>query len=341
MGIGSGKHEGPGAAQRLLPIGMTLHTPKSERCSACVVAAGAALLLAAAPGAAENLLVNGDFSDGLAGWSTVSVAGGGFAGFPRFQVDPGVACLSSRNGNARLMINVPDEADGYVVQTLTLPGEPATLSLLSWGNLDPTTATVSVQTLDDGIVHDLEVWDPPPVEEYGLNCSGAQPIPKTWDIAAFAGQAIAVRLRARGGYGYNGTIADFDDVAIVAAEPTTTTTSTSTTTTVPRLCGGMSAGAAVACLCEAAVPAECSASDVPRRIGKRFEATCRTVRRGVEAGPTRKARRLLGKARRKMNGLVRTVGRLKLDAACVAALIERGELVETGIDEARAAATTP
>lgn len=307
---------------------------------ACAAGAVGLLLLGAGPVGAQNLLVNGDFSAGLDGWSTVSVAGGGFAGFPRFQVDPGVACLTARNGNHRLMINVPDEADGYVVQTLALPAEPATLSLHSWGNLDPTIATVSIQTLGDGVVHDLETWEPPPVEAAGLTCSGAQPIPKSWDLSAFAGHDVAVRLRARGGTGYNGTIADFDDVVIVAAAPTTTTTSSTTTTTVAPLCAGTSAAAAIACLCEADVPDECSGFDVPERVANRFEGVCRTAKRGLDAAAPRRTRKLLGKARRKMTALIRAVGRLEAEPTCVAALVERGRLVQASLDAARAA-TTP
>lgn len=306
------------------------------------VALLAMLLAQAAP--AQNLVVNGDFSAHLDGWTAVTVAAGSFAGFPQFMVDPGVACLASRNGNPRLMINVPDEADGYVVQTLTLPAEPASLSLSSWNNLDATTATVSIQTLADGLVYDLESWDPPPVEAPGLTCSGAQPIAKTWDLSAFAGEEIALRLRARGGTGYNGVIADFDDVAIVAATTTSTTTSTSTTSTTlePPLCGNVSPGDAIACLCEADVPEACTQFDVPDRIAHRFEVTCRTARRGVTAGSTRRARRLLGKARRKMKALVRAVEHLgKLDGACIAALVERGHLVEARIEEARDAVTAP
>jgi len=295
----------------------------------------AALLLGGAPAGAQNLVVNGDFSNGLDGWTTVDVAPGGFPGFPQYMVDPGIACLPGRSPNARLMINVPDAADGYVTQDVVLPDAPATLTLLSWNNLDPTTATVSIQTLGDGVVHDLESWAPPPLEGPSLTCSGAVPIGKSWDLTPFAGQAVALRLRAKGGTGYNGVIADFDDVAIVAV---TTTTST-TTTTLPALCGGLADPAAVACLCEADLPAVCSEVKVPNRIAQRYEGICRTSLKAMNGPATRKAWRKLGKADRKLQGVIRAVGKLKIPAECTAALVERGEAVDAHIAAYRAAIT--
>lgn len=176
---------------------------------------GLAWLLTSAPPAviAEPILRNGDFSLGLQFFTTTVVAGGSFPGYPRF-VENGAPCLPSQDGNHFLAIDVPGGADGYVEQQLALPDEASTLRLRSWGHLQAVTATISVITKIDGIEHVLERFTPPRLQASPSACSGQRPVVKVYDLTPYRGQAVRVRLRATSA-GYNGTIADFDDLSIV------------------------------------------------------------------------------------------------------------------------------
>lgn len=295
---------------------------------------GLSILLAGSTVVAANLQ-NGDFSDGLAGWTTVSVAPGSFPAFPRFDNPSAVACLPSREGNPRLSINVPGNADGYVWQQVQLADSGGTLSFVTWGNHHPTTVTASVQTVGDGVVHDLETFVTPSLEN-PPGCSGLVPVVKSYDLAAFSGQTVAVRLRATAP-GYNGTIANFDDVAIVEPTTTSTTNSTTTSTTLAPGCGDLAGAAAVACLCDAGMPASCTGERLPKTIGKGRSIACTRAMRGLQAGATRKGRRLLAAAAHRATGLARAAQRPKVhaSAACVDGLVTLFGGLHTHIDEAR------
>lgn len=293
-----------------------------------------AMLLAAYTARAADLQ-NGDFGDGLTGWMPVSVAPGSFSGFPRFENPSAVACLPSREGNPRLSINVPGNADGYVWQQVQIDDSGGTLSFVTWGNHNPTTVTASVQTVGDDVVHDLETFVTPSLEQ-PPGCSGLVPVVKSYDLAPFAGQVVAVRLRATAP-GYNGTIANFDDVMIVEPTTTTTTTSTTTSTTQAPGCSDLAGAAAVACLCDGGLPAACSGERLPKAIGKGRTTACAKATRGLQAGATRKGRRLLTAAAHRASALDRIARRPKLhaSAACVDALVTLFGGMHTHIEEVR------
>lgn len=165
---------------------------------------------------AGNLVENGDFDDGLAGW-TETVVTPSWGGAPRFEHMRSDGCLPGRAN--WLGINAWSSADGYVEQSIPLPCLTSlTLNLMTWGNLDPTLATISVVD-ERGTEHVLEAFVPPPIhaepEPGKVVCSGNVPIAKSYDLTEYSGQTVLLRLRGSS-RGISGTYADFDDVEIIA-----------------------------------------------------------------------------------------------------------------------------
>lgn len=185
--------------------------------------AGFALIASASPdagicGSGPNLVLNGDFSAGLVGWTMVTVSAKVILGttYPQFNVQSDKGPCDPQPGNPRFYIDVPSYTDGYATQVVGLPSTSTTLSFRSWGSDDPVSVTVSIETRTDGMVYDLDTYTPPPMEG-DPGCSGYSPDTKSYDLSDFAGQTVLLRLRAFGDAHYNGTIASFDDVSIVSS----------------------------------------------------------------------------------------------------------------------------
>jgi len=163
-----------------------------------------------------NLLQNGDFSAELTGWTQTVVAAGTMPGFPQFNISTSGVCVPTEAGNPYFALNVPGQADGYIEQQVALPAAPAaSLRFLTWGQVTVTTATISIVT-PDAQAHVLEVFTPPPIQTdfFGtVFCSGVAPVEKAYDLSAFAGQTVKVRIEATSG-GSNAAIANFDNVVL-------------------------------------------------------------------------------------------------------------------------------
>lgn len=182
----------------------------------------ALLVLVLLPGLAfgqdGNLVQNGDFSEGFAGWTQHQVAGS-----PGFTVWDTKFCLPAQTGNPFVALNTYWGGDGYIEQQITLPAGQATLTFRTWGHLDPVSASVRVVD-EDGVEHVIGSFTPPPTEwsedpfdtSVPLQCTGNTDVTKTYDLSAFAGQTILLRFRSTSG-GTNGTFADFDDITILPA----------------------------------------------------------------------------------------------------------------------------
>lgn len=154
-------------------------------------------------GLSSNLVANGDFSNGLAGWSVVN------AGNPNY---PKVGTTDARTpGNPYLYFDTPYGGNPYVDQSLTLPTGHLTLSFATWGNHDPVTATIMIVD-SSGVTHVLDTFTPTPEDSY--------PILKSYDISPYGGQAIHLRISVTGS-GSLGTIANFDNIAITTGTTTT------------------------------------------------------------------------------------------------------------------------
>ncbi len=161
----------------------------------------------------NNSIWNGDFSNGLANWTAVKVISTGISGeFPIFAVvnntSSSSACVPiERRDNPSLRIEAPFGANGYVKQQITLPGSGTRLSFLSWGweGYGPqfqysglVNAYVSIVD-SNGVVHTLETYTPPPMFIPGAGnspdvCTGNSPVLKSYDLSAFAGQKVELRL---------------------------------------------------------------------------------------------------------------------------------------------------
>jgi hypothetical protein len=183
----------------------------------------AALLIGAlapvAPGSAQtNVITNGEFSQGLTGWTTQVLAQGQYAGYPHFRVITEAKCEPAQQGNPFLEIDVPGGARGYVQQQIAVPAAPVPLTFRTWGNLEPVQVTVSAVT-SDGVAHSLLAYSPPTLQGSVAGCSGLKPIPESLDVAAYGGQTIGLRLEATSA-GRDGTIADFDDFSLIGTAQT-------------------------------------------------------------------------------------------------------------------------
>jgi hypothetical protein len=170
-----------------------------------------ALAAVAASSAQTNVISNGEFSQGLTGWTTQVV--GPYAGYPHFHVSTEAKCEPAQQGKPFLEIDVPGGARGYVQQQIAVPAAPGPLTFRTWGNLEPVQVTISAVT-SDGVAHSLLAYSPPTLQGTVVSCSGLKPIPESLNVAAYAGQTIGLRLEATS-TGHDGTIADFDDFSLI------------------------------------------------------------------------------------------------------------------------------
>lgn len=173
----------------------------------------AALAPVARGSAQTNVISNGEFSQGITGWTTQVLAQGQYAGYPHFRVITEAKCEPAQQGNPFLEIDVPGGARGYVQQQIAVPAAPGPLTFRTWGNLEPVQVTISAVT-SDGVAHSLLAYSPPTLQGSVVGCSSLKPIPESLDVAAYAGQTIGLRLEATS-TGHDGTIADFDNFSLV------------------------------------------------------------------------------------------------------------------------------
>lgn len=160
-----------------------------------------------------NSVLNGDFSNGLANWTTVRAVSSGIgAEYPIFGVATNTsasnACVPTETrNNPSLRIEAPFGANGYVAQRITVPGRGTRLSFLSWGwegynqqlqYSGLVDAYVSIVD-NNSVVHALETYTPPPMFIPGSGsapdaCTGDVPVLKSYDLSTFAGQKVELRL---------------------------------------------------------------------------------------------------------------------------------------------------
>jgi hypothetical protein len=185
----------------------------------------------------SNIVQNGDFSSGLLGWTPVrsTIVHGTRGEYPIFQTLAGMPAPSictpvGRRGTSFVAIDTPFGASGYIEQQVKIPSSNAHLTLVSWGwennNLQFGTngaTNASVVVVDQvGIQHILESFIPPPM----LNvidpsnpatdtCTGNIPTSKSYDLSAFAGQIVKVRLASQSN-NCCGTLTVFADVDVEA-----------------------------------------------------------------------------------------------------------------------------
>ena len=193
----------------------TIQCRSRRRFHGCALAALLLACLVAAPASAdENPIKNGDFSSGLANWSTGVLSEGSFSGFPHITSEIGTNCAPSLAGKSHVQIDVPGGADGYVEQLIKVPAEPGSLTFLAWGNLDPVNVTISAVV--EGTPKPLSQFVPVSLESGEGECSGATPEKGSVGLSAYAGKEIGLRVEATAG-GIDGTIAGLTDFEIAPA----------------------------------------------------------------------------------------------------------------------------
>jgi len=244
-----------------------------------LAAALAAALTASAASAHANVIANGEFSQGLSGWSTQILAPGSYSGYPHFRVITEAKCEPAQTGNPFLEIDVPGSARGYVQQQITVPTSPGPLTFRTWGNLEPVQVTISAVTVAGNAVHTLLAYSPPTLQGSVASCSGAKPVTESLNVSALAGATIDLRLEATS-TGHIGTIADFDNFSLEGGSATTKPSQC----VVPKL-KGLSLSAAKQRLEQAG----CSVGTVKRR-----KSSSVAKGRVISSGPVKGSRRSAG-----------------------------------------------
>ena len=165
---------------------------------------------------ADNLIVNGDFSNGFNGWTKFAMNG-----TPNISISTGSVCYDGQNGNPAASMDVYSGKKGAIEQQIQLPvGGHYALSFREWGQYQATNVTVKIYD-GNNVAHPLDAFVaeqlisgytyPGPV----FQCTGNAPVTKTYDISQYAGQSIVLHVDATS-TGYDGTFAVFDDFKIDA-----------------------------------------------------------------------------------------------------------------------------
>lgn len=183
----------------------------------------------------SNVVQNGDFSNDLLDWTPVrtAIVSGTRGEYPIFQTlsempAPSICTPVGRRGTTFLAMDTAFNASGYVEQRLAIPPN-AHLNLVSWGweNSVPQSqisglTNANVEIVDQsGVQHILDSFTPPPMLNVDPSnaaadtCTGNSAVSKTYDLSAFSGQSVTLRLGAQS-HNCCGTLTTFADVDIEA-----------------------------------------------------------------------------------------------------------------------------
>jgi hypothetical protein len=168
------------------------------------------------PSILVNYLQNSDFNDGLGFYTTATVAPGSSSGFPNFNVSTnGGMCNPAQTGNPFLAVNVPNGADGYFQQPVSLPDTAISLNFTTWGNVNPVTVTVSVVPAS-GPATVLGTFTPPQLMTSDSVCaSEVFPANESFSLSQFENQTVTIRIEATA-QGSDQAIANFDNLIVSA-----------------------------------------------------------------------------------------------------------------------------
>ena len=174
--------------------------------------AAAALSLALGAPARANVIFNPSFAQGLEGWKAVAQARGALPGYPHIlalkkPVAPLGRCDHSLRGHPFLQLNVAGGAAAYVEQGIIVPVHPGHLRFVTWGGRAPVKVTVSIRSGPFG--RPLLTFTAPALLAGPTGCSKLRPRTLSFAMGRFAGQAVALRVRATS-QGTEAAFADFD-----------------------------------------------------------------------------------------------------------------------------------
>lgn len=166
----------------------------------------------------QNLVPNGDFSNGLNGWTPGVIKPSAFPGYPKWGM---FDTTNFRAGvNPFAFLDVPGGAEAYLDSSpFVLPNQPGnwTLDFLLWGLHDPTILGVQLKT--PAGFYSLDSFAPPKVE------LGQQPVTKHYSVPAnFTGGTVTVRFTCEGvnPADSHGVYCAYDDVAVMPTQTQTT-----------------------------------------------------------------------------------------------------------------------
>lgn len=161
---------------------------------------------------AENLVVNGDFSNGFTGWTKRGTTS-------RLDIYPSSWCGPHYNsGNPAAGFNVYGTT-AVLEQEIELPdGGPYKLEFREWGQYQATTVKVIIYDEADTPYQLDSFTAERMIQSYSGNppvfqCTTNTPKLKSYDISDFAGEIIVIHIEASSS-GFDGTFALIDDVTI-------------------------------------------------------------------------------------------------------------------------------
>jgi hypothetical protein len=166
---------------------------------------------------AQNLIRNGDFSNGLSKWTpVVSDPGRAGDGYPKWgiEVDPHV-------GIASAYLDVPAGAFAWLDSDPFFMPDTGTVSVTMWGHHDSVDLGVQV-AVQGGPTFVLDHFDPPKTEH------GQVPVTRGYVLGTnVAGRSIAIRLTCHDlDDHWVGTFCDFANVIVTSGATSSSVTST-------------------------------------------------------------------------------------------------------------------
>ena len=186
--------------------------PNTRRRLGAALASAATLSLGIAVPVRANVIYNPSFAQGLEGWKAVAQAKGALPGYPHIlalkkPVAPLGRCDRSLRGHPFLQLNVPAGAAAYVEQGIIVPVHPRHLRFVTWGGRAPVRVTVSIRS--GPFARPLLTFAAPALLTSPTGCAKLRPRALSFPMGRFAGQAVALRVRATS-QGTEAAFADFN-----------------------------------------------------------------------------------------------------------------------------------
>ena len=166
---------------------------------------------------AVNAIQNGDFSNGLAYWTTGTIYGVQYNGnYPIIQVttSTGPCTPGVLQGSSFLDIWNTLGTSGYADESFTVPQAGGALAFLTWGQITSGSESATVTVAGNGIRALSDTFVPVPIVNSTGGCTGNLPEMKVYDISGLAGQTADLRFSAEA-YTCCGADSLFADVMVV------------------------------------------------------------------------------------------------------------------------------
>jgi len=177
-------------------------------------------ILSVSPVEAQNLVQNGDFSNGLAYWNPGILDSGSIPGYPKWGT-----YVYPFKGDPSAFLDVPGGAFAYLDSDPFFMPDVGFVQITFWGNRDPVVLGVQLK-VEGGSIYVLDSVEPPRTE------FGQTPVTKEYVLGTnVAGRNVAIRFVCRS-YPSSlvGAFCNYDDIHVTTR---TMNTKTVTESTVP------------------------------------------------------------------------------------------------------------